>query len=169
LAVNAFIPTLIAVLLAEVGGRMTLFARLSRLSLAATLLGLAVGTAAFAGISLAPTMNANARALMLGIALILTGFGQFGKAPTGDPPATPIGTLLFVWRSGAPFLAFAFSIWKSAPVGAVAGALAGIVGAVAVAALPLTAVQIVWLRRSAGSILIVTGVYAALWALHLIA
>lgn len=166
---NAFIPALIAVLLAEYGGRASQFARLPRLSLAATLLGLAVGAAAFAGVSLAPTMNANARALMLGIALILTGFGQFGKASTGDPPATFIGTFLFVWRSGAPFLAFAFSIWKSAPVGAAAGALAGIVGAVALSALAISPAHVIWLRRTAGALMAVIGVYAALWALRLIA
>ena len=104
---NAFIPTLIAVLLAEFGGRSTQFTRLPRLSLAATLLGLSVGIAAFAGFSLAPTMNAHARALMLGVALVLMCCGQFGKAILGDPPASFAGTLLFVWRSGAPFLAFA--------------------------------------------------------------
>jgi hypothetical protein len=167
--VNTFIPALIAVLLAEIGGRSTLFARLPKLSLAATLLGLSVGIAAFAGFSLASTMNAQARALMLGVALILTGFGQFGKAPAGDPPATFIGTFLFVWRSGAPFLAFAFAIWKSAPIGAAAGALVGIVGAVALGAVPMAPVPWVWIRRSAGVTMTVIGIYAALWALRVIA
>lgn len=166
---NSFIPALIAVLLAEYGGRSSQFARLPRLSLAATLLGLAVGISAFAGISLAPTMNANARALMLGIALILTGCSQFGKIPAGDPPASFTGTLLFVWRSGAPFLAFAFSIWKSSPVGAAAGALAGIVGAVALSAIPVTPVLVMWVRRLAGATMTVIGIYAVLWALRLIA
>lgn len=166
---NAFIPTFIAVLLAEYGGRAMLFSRLPRLSLAATMLGLAVGIAAFGGISLAPTMNAHARALMLGIALILTGFGQFGKAPSGDPPATVAGTLLFVWRSSAPFLAFAFSIWAGAPVGAAAGALAGIAAAVALAAAPLSPRVILIARRLCGATMTVIGIYAALWALRLIA
>jgi hypothetical protein len=160
---------MIAVLLAEYGGRSIQFARLPKLSLAATLLGLAVGVAAVAGFSLAPTMNANARALMLGMALILTGFGQFGKAPAGDPPATFIGTFLFVWRSGAPFLAFAFAIWKSSPIGAAAGALAGIVGAVTLGAIPLAPVLVMWLRRASGITMIVIGIYAVLWALRLIA
>ncbi len=166
---NAFIPTLIAVLLAEFGGRSTQFTRLPRLSLAATLLGLSVGIAAFAGFSLAPTMNAHARALMLGVALVLTGCGQFGKATLGDPPASIAGTLLFVWRSGAPFLAFAFAIWKAAPVSAAAGALAGTVAAVALGAVPLPPGRLRWFRRLLGMILIVAGGYAALWALRLIA
>lgn len=166
---NAFIPALIAVLLAEYGGRATLFLRLPRLSLAALLLGLAVGISAFAGVSLAPTMNAHARALMLGVALILTGFGQFGKAPSDDPPTTLLGTLLFVWRSGAPFLAFAFSIWKASATGAAAGALAGVIGAVALAAMPLAPQLTLWVRRLAGTTMTVIGLYAALWALRLIA
>jgi hypothetical protein len=167
--VNSFIPALIAVLLAEYGGRVTMFTRLPRLSMAATFLGLAVGISAFAGFSLAPAMNAQARALMLGIALILTGFGQFGKGPSGDPPATLIGTFLIVWRSAAPFLAFAFAIWKSSPIGAAAGALAGVVGAVALNFIPLPPAHILWLRRSAGVTMTVIGIYAVLGALRLIA
>jgi hypothetical protein len=167
--VNAFIPTLIAVLLAEYGGRAIQFPRLPKLALAATLLGIAVGVVAFAGFALAPTMPANARALMLGVALILTGFGQFGRAPAGDPPVSFAGTFLFVWRSGAPFLAFAFSVWKSAPVGAAAGALAGIVAAVALGAVPLSPANLIWVRRAAGATITVIGIYAALWALRLIA
>jgi hypothetical protein len=166
---NSFIPALLAVLLAEFGGRATLLARLPKLSLAATLLGLSVGIAAFAGVSLAPTMNAHARALMLGIALILTGFSQFGKAPSADPPSTLVATLLFVWRSGAPFLAFAFSIWKGSPIGAAAGALAGIAGAVALGAVPFSPQVVLWIRRAAGGVMTIIGIYAALWALRLIA
>jgi hypothetical protein len=168
--VTAFIPAFLAVLFAEFGARSIHFIRLPRLALAATLLGLAVGVAAVAGVSLAPTMNANARALLLGLALILAGFGQFGKAPSGDPPASVAGTALFVWRSSAPFLAFAFSVWKSAPVGAAAGALAGIAGVVALsAAMPLSPTTIIRLRRGAGVTMTVIGIYAALWALRLIA
>ena len=133
------------------------------------LLGLSVGIAAFAGFSLAPTMNTHARALMLGVALVLTGCGQFGKAPLGDPPASFAGTMLFVWRSGAPFLAFAFAIWKAASVSAAAGALAGTVAAVALGAVPLPPGRLRSLRRLLGMILIMTGGYAALWALRLIA
>lgn len=160
---------MVAVLLAEFGGRAAQFPRLSRLALAATLLGLSVGAAAFAGISLAPTMNGHARTLMLGFAFILTGFNQFGKAPSSVPPATLTGTSLFVWRSGAPFLAFALSIWSGSPVGAAAGALAGIAGAVALGVVPLALHSVVWLRRAAGVTLTLTGLYAVLRALRFIA
>jgi Ca2+/H+ antiporter, TMEM165/GDT1 family len=166
--VNNFIPAMIAVLLAETGGRSMQFARLPRLALAAMLLGVAVGIAAFAGNSIAPEMNPYARALMLGIALILTGCGQFGKPASGDPPASLWATLLFVWRSGAPFLAFAFSLWRAAPVGAAAGALAGMVGAAAFGAVHMPASYLIALRRAAGAVLIMTGFYAAFWALRLI-
>jgi hypothetical protein len=167
--VTVFIPALIAALFAEIGGRASDFARLSRLSLAATLLGLAVGVSAFAGASLAPTMPANARQLLLGVALILTGCGQFGKVPSGDPPATFPATLLFVWRSSAPFLAFAFAVWKAAAVGAAAGALAGVVGAVALGSVRVAPAPLIWIRRLAGATIIVIGIYAGLGALRLIA
>jgi hypothetical protein len=167
--VNAFIPALIAVFLAECGGRAALFLVMPKLVLAALLLGLSIGVSAFAGITLAPTMNVHARALLLGIALILTGCAQFGKAPSGAPPASVIGTLLFVWRSSAPFLAFAFAIWKSGAVGASAGSLAGLAGAVAFGVVPLSSVQIVWVRRASGATLGVVGIYATLWALRLTA
>lgn len=158
---------MIAVLLAEFGGRAALFPQLPRLLLAATLLGLSVGTAAFAGVSLAPTMNDHARGLMLGIAFSLTGFGQFGNPLPLAPPVTLAHTLLFVWRSGAPFLAFALSIWSGAPVGAAAGALAGIAGAVALGAVPMARRDVVRLRRVAGVMLTMAGLYAVLWALRL--
>ena len=159
---------MIAVLFAEYGGQSVQFARLPRVILAAILLFLAVGIAAFAGLTLAPTINAHARALVLGVALILTGCGQFGKAATGEPPMTIVGTMLFVWRSGVPFLAFAFSIWQASPVGAAAGALAGIIGAAALGSVPLRSLHRIWLRRMAGSVLLIVGGYAALWALRLL-
>lgn len=159
---------MIAVLLAEFGGRASQFARLPHLAFAATLLGLAVGIAAVAGISMAPSMNTHARALLLGIALVATGLNQFGKPVRGDPPATLLATFIFVWRSGAPFLAFAFAIWKSSPIGAAAGALAGVIAVVALAAIPIPAAILKWMRRAAGGTIIVIGLYAALWALQLI-
>lgn len=159
---------MIAVLLAEFGGRAIQLLQLRHVSLAVLLLGLSVGAAAFAGMSLAPTMNDHARALMLGIALALSGFNQFGKAPSSEQPATRRGTFLLIWRSGAPFLAFAFAIWREAPVGAAAGGLAGVAAAIALGHLPLARQSIFWLRQGAGLILAVTGIYAALWALRFI-
>lgn len=159
---------MIAVLLAEFGGRASQFARLPHLAFAATLLGLAVGIAAFAAITMAPTMNSSARALLLGIALIVTGLNQFGKPITGDPPATLFKTFLFVWRSGAPFLAFAFAVWKSSPIGAAAGVLAGMVAVVTLATVPIPDQILRRLRQMAGGTIIMIGIYAALWALRLI-
>lgn len=166
---NIFVPALVAVLFAEFGGRATQLLRLKNLSVAALLLGLSVGVAAFAGMSLAPTMNSHARALLLGIAFVLSGFNQFGKAPSSDPPATLLGTLLFVWRSGAPFLAFALASWRDAPISAAAGSLAGVAAAVALGVVPLADNSILWLRRAAGATLVGTGLYAGLWALRFIA
>ena len=165
---TVFIPALIAVLLAEFGGRVTQFPRLAYLMPAAAVLGLAVGVSAFAGVALGATMNGNARALLLGVALILTGCAQFGKAPSTDPPATILATLIFIWRSSAPFLAFAFALWKAAPVGAAAGALTGVAAAVALGAVPLSPTAVQSMRRAAGATMTLTGLYAALWALRFI-
>lgn len=169
--VNAFIPVLLAVLLAETGGRSIAFARLPRLTLAATALGLAVGVAAVAGFLMAPTMPPRARTLMLAIALILAGAGQFGHHAVRDAPISFTQTVLLVSRTGVPLLAFAFAIWSGTTTGPVAGALAGFVGAVAIGAALDQGIAPRWLatvRAVAGAVLIVAGGYAALWALRLI-
>jgi hypothetical protein len=166
--VTSFIPALIAVLLVETGGRSVVFARLPRLSLAATVLGLAVGVSAVAGFALAPTMTAHARALLLGIALMLTATDQLGTAASPEPPATVRATLVLVWRCSPAFLAFAFSTWKADPFGAAAGALAGFAGAVVLGPVVPSA----WVRRIKVSAITITalfGLYLALWALRLVA
>lgn len=164
---TSFIPALLAVLLAEAGGRSALFARLPRLTLAALILGIAVGASAVAGQIMAPMMTANARALMLGLALIIAAAAWFEK-PLATLPETLWGTLRLVWRSSTPFLAFAFAIWKGGALGAAAGALAGFAGAVVLGMLVPGPI----LRRVRGvalAAIAATGVYAALWALRLIA
>jgi hypothetical protein len=165
--VTTLIPALIVVLLAEAGGRSTLFTRLPHLGLAALILGIAVGASAVAGQLMAPAMTAHARALMLGLALLIAAAGWFEK-PLAEPPATLWGTLRLVWRSSTPFLAFAFAIWKGGALGAAAGALMGFAGAVLLGTLVPAAI----LRRArpvALAAIAVTGLYAALWALRLIA
>jgi hypothetical protein len=165
--VTTFIPALIAVLLAETGGRSAVFARLPRLSLAAAVLGLAVGAAAFGGFAMAPTMTPHARALLLGLVLILTASDQF-RAAAPNPPTNIPKTLLLVWRCSPPSLAFAFAVWKADPLGAAAGALAGFVGAVFLSSL----IPRVWVRRvrlCSVTVIVIFGVYSALWALRLIA
>jgi Ca2+/H+ antiporter, TMEM165/GDT1 family len=166
--VTSFIPVLIAVLLAEVGGRSAVFAHLPRLSLAAITLGLAVGAAAVAGWTIAPTMTPHARALMLGLALLIAAYGQLGKSPSGDPPDTVWATVLLVSRTNVPFLAFAFAIWKSDPFGAAAGALAGFVGAVVLGTVMPTSGAI-RARLSSAAVIGIFGAYQVLWALRLVA
>jgi hypothetical protein len=165
--VRTFIPALIAVLLAETGGRSAVFARLPRLSLAAAVLGLAVGAAAFGGFAMAPTMTPHARALLLGFVLILTVSDQF-RAVAPHPPTGIAQTMLLVWRCSPPSLAFAFAIWKADPFGAAAGALAGFVGAVVLGGL----IPPVWVRRVrlfSVTVIAIFGIYSALWALRLVA
>jgi hypothetical protein len=165
--VTIFIPALLAVLLAEAGGRSALFARLPHLAFAALILGVAVGASAVAGQLMAPAMTANARALMLGLALMIAAAAWFEK-PRVEPPATLWGTLKMVWRSSTPFLAFAFAIWKGGAMGAAAGALAGFAGAVLLGTMvPVSILRPV--RAVALAVIAGTGLYSALWALRLIA
>jgi len=169
--VNAFIPVLLAVLFAETGGQSAVFARLPRLTLAALALGLAAGAAAVAGYLMAPTMSLRARALMLALALVLSGAGQFGRSVTVAPPTSFLQTLLLISRTGVPLLAFAFAVWSGTTTGPVAGALAGFVGAVAIGASleqGMSPVTLKRLRMSAGAILLLVGAYMAAWALRLV-
>jgi hypothetical protein len=165
--VTIFVPALLAVLLAEAGGRSAVFARLPHLTLAALTLGIAVGASAVAGQLMAPAMTAHARALMLGLALIIAAAGWFEK-PLAEPPTTLGGTVRLVWRSSTPFLAFAFAIWKSGAIGAAAGALAGFALAVLLGSI-VAATILRPIRALALAAIAATGIYAALWALRLIA
>lgn len=163
---TVLIPAMLAVLLAEFG-RNSGYGAFRFQMTATTALGIAVGVSAAAGLAVAPMMTAHARALLLALALFLTGAGQFGRLTVTPSRVSRFDELRLVWRSGAPFLAFAFAAWKAAPVGAAAGALLGIAASVALGTRSsgrmLTAA-----RRSAGTILIVIAVYAATWALRLI-
>jgi hypothetical protein len=165
--VTIFIPALLAVLLAEAGGRSALFARLPHLGFAALIMGVAVGASAVAGQMMAPAMTAHARALMLSLALLIAAAGWFEK-PLAEPPAARWDTLRLVWRSSTPFLAFAFAIWKGAAIGAAAGALTGFAGAVLLGSVAPAAI-LRPVRAMALTAIAVTGLYSALWALRLIA
>ena len=164
---TTFIPALIAVLLVETGGRSAVFAHLPRLLPAAAVLGMAVGAAAFGGFAMAPTLTAHARALLLGLVLMLTASDQF-RVVAPDPPTSIRQTLLLVWRCSPPSLAFALAVWKADPLGAATGALAGFAGAVFLSSL----IPLVWVRRvrlCAITVIGIFGAYSALWALRLVA
>lgn len=166
---SALIPALIAALFAEFGGRARSLIQAPHALTASLLLGLLVGAAAVAGGGTAPLMTAHARALMLGLALIISGAGQLRSASTQSLPMTLFATLRIIGQSSAPFLAFSFAIWRAAPVDAAIGTLMGLAGAVALSSLSISAAITTWLRWFAGVTLATAGCYAVLSALRLIA
>jgi Ca2+/H+ antiporter, TMEM165/GDT1 family len=162
--VNALIPALVAVLLAELGGRVSTLGEAQRPLGLAAIAGAAIAAAAVGGSLLAPSMTPWARLLLLALALIFGGVNQFAKHKT-LPDARGLGpSILLVWRSSAPFSAFAFSAWLAAPIGSAAGAILGL--GIAVASAPLA--RLTRPRQAMGSLLILGGLISALMALRLV-
>ncbi len=166
---NGLIPTLIAVLLAEIGGRSQVALRLPRYGWGDRVLAMTVALAAVGGSIVAPTMTDRARALLLGLALLAAAWGQRGNVDP-DGSTTPSGfyaILAFMWRSNVAFLTFAFAAWKGGPGGAMFGALFGFLGAIAISTFALPGI-LARLRIGAAVVLATTGLYSALWALRLL-
>lgn len=181
---EALLPALVACLLAETGGRVQLstesYAANSRaLALLAalflsTIVSLSVGAAG--GAFMARMVTYEARTLLLGLALILTG-GTLLIRAKADPLTEPHkGAPL--WRylatqlgDNSQFIVFAFAARGNAPVLAAVGGLAGVMLA---GALPLMLdgdfrrLPIKPLRRIAGGLLLAAGLVSALHALELI-
>ena len=168
---NAFIPAFVAVLLAEIGARSGALARSDRTLLLAGCAGLLIGGAAVAGLLVAPIMSPHARLLMLGLALILSAAGQFGRAraPAAAPGA--LRSLLLLWGASATLLAFALAAWLAAPVSAAAGALAGLASAViggAALSAGVSSAHLALIRRIAGGTLLLVGGFCMLQGLRLV-
>ncbi|MFM9978405.1 MAG: hypothetical protein ACKVOP_10240 [Sphingomonadaceae bacterium] len=161
---NALIPALVAVLLAELGGRATALGRTSHPLLIAAIAGAAVAAAAVGGALIAPTMTPWAGLLLLALALIFGGANQF--AASRPSPVAPgiAASLLAIWRSSAPFMAFAFSAWLAAPIGSAIGAMAGL--GIAACSAPL--MRFASIRRAMGGVLILAGLIVGLMALRLV-
>ena len=164
---NSFIPALIAVLLAELGGRAIAYARMPRLSHGDRFLVALVAMAVAGGVVIAPTMTDRARALLLGLALVIAASGQV-RNTSADMPTGWWAVLRFVMRGNVAFLAFAFAIWRSDPLGSAAGALLGLVGACVISAM-IPAATLKPVRIGALAALAAGGIYMLLWALRLTA
>jgi hypothetical protein len=161
--VNALIPALLAVVLAEIGGPLASLAR-DRPNIVGFVAALLVCGAAAIGASFVDIMIVDARTLMLGVVLMIAATGQFERAKPRK--TTAIATGLTLWRSPAPFLAFALAAWSNSPVSVALGGLFGM-GAVTAAAIigvpvPRSA------RIGAGGVLLAVGAFAALSGLHLL-
>ncbi|MFM9852409.1 MAG: TMEM165/GDT1 family protein [Sphingomonadaceae bacterium] len=185
---DAILPVFVAVLLAEMGGRVqavgnalsvakrdqaTIFASLLIMSM----LMLAIG--AIGGAVIATMIAFDARSLLFGIALVMAGLPMI--IPLGATklfPATSdwVASLLGFGRAqigdATQFIVFAVAARSGEPILAVIGGLLGILGAVAPAillgpdwrrALPLRII-----RAGAAFILTIAGAWAIVAALQLI-
>lgn len=164
---SSLVPALVAVLLAETGGRARALARMPRMGLADLVMVFAVSAAAVGGVAVAPIMNANARALMIGLALALAAAGQLRNSAVESQPLTPTAAVALPLRTNAPFLAFAFAIWRGEAAGAAIGTLAGM----AAAALLSSLLPDRWMRAgrlAAMAALALTGIVTMLGALRLV-
>lgn len=160
---NALIPALIAVLLAEIGGPAARLAA-QRPNLVAFVIALLVFASAGIGWSFAAIMKPEARLLMLGVLLLLAGLGQIRA---GKPPRdSGFGRALALSRSSAAGIAFGFAAGLGEPLTPALGALAGFALAAGAVALGLAVPAVA--RRSAGGVLAATGAGAMLHALQLI-
>ncbi len=185
---DALLIALVAGLMAEVGARTQLmgqalshyFAPKMPLVLALfAVLGFSMAFAAFGGLFVRPSMPPDATLLLLGLALVFAGSGQFRRIkPAPDFTGKP-ALLTSIWRLGAahiadgtPFLAFAIA----ARTGNAPLTVVGSMIAVLVLCLPAILIPADWdhpgifvrLRRIGGAVLVVAGLWCGLTALHVI-
>lgn len=180
---------LVAAMLVQIGDRPARLAAILAdryrspaivLAAAAAALALATGLAAAGGALLAPGLTANARQLLLAVALLLQGAGAFWPVQPPDRLAgwrlgawgtSFAGLLTLVFGDGLMLVVLALaarSVPALAAIGAVLGSLAvlaaaALLGEAAWLRLPLTA-----LRRAAGTLFLLAGIILALGALRLV-
>lgn len=160
---NALVPALLIVLLAEIGAQLGALAA-RRANIVAFGIALLVFAGAAIGWQFSTIMAENARTLMLGV---LIAFAASGQLWVGKPAAdTFLGTALAIFRSPAPGLAFGMAALFGEPVTPAIGALFAVAIAAGVAAFGLAVPPLA--RRIAGGILLVTGVFLAFRAFSLI-
>lgn len=185
---DALLIALIAGLMAEVGARTQLMGQAlsnnfaAKAPLVCALLAVLVASlafAAFGGLFVRTSMPPDATLLLMGLALLFAGSGQFRRIkPAPDFTGKP-ALLTSIWRLGAahiadgtPFLAFGIA----ARTGNAPLTIIGSMIAVLVLCLPAILIPADWdhpavfvrLRRIGGAILIVAGLWCGLTALHLI-
>ncbi len=185
---EALLPAFIAVLLAECDGKvqrntdaLALHFKQARVILAAlftsTLANLVF--AAIAGALVAPLITYQARTLLLGLALVITGVTMIGVSQSAKRPVGNNNYMSSLWRfarvqfgDNSQFLVFAIAARSDQPVLAGMGGLA----ATLAAALPplllpgawRTALPMAIIRRFISGGFILFGLWVALGALRLI-
>ncbi|WP_293882510.1 hypothetical protein [Sphingomonas sp.] len=162
---NALIPAFVAVLLAEIGGGLIIFGRERRL-VAAFIMLLLIVLAVITGSMIGALLIVPARTLMLGLALVFAATAQFGRGRSGGDTSTLLASALTLYRSPSPFLAFAFTAWMGAPIGAGAGSMAALVVAAGIGTVAPSMPR--GARVGAGTILGLAGIFAMLSGLRVL-
>jgi putative Ca2+/H+ antiporter (TMEM165/GDT1 family) len=186
---ETLVPAFVAVLLAQVfdpPARLTavLADRFGRR--AGVILGMALAhTAGFAvaaagGAVLAPGLSSNARALLLGLALIAAGAGGFARPKladrlagwrTGSAATALLGIFILAFGDRSQFLVLAIAAWGASPVLAASGAGVAAIAAGVVAALVGERGWRGWPHRPAriavSALFVLAGIWVAIRALRL--
>lgn len=185
---EAVVPVFIAILLAELGGKVSRFTEAQARSadvpervwlplITASLLGMAIAT--LAGLTVAHILGHRAGTMLVGLALMFAAIPEFrlGKAKSAPPVKddfvgrlAQIGTNQF--GDNAQFLAFAFSAHTELPVLVAGSGLFAILAA----HLPVILDPHGWRARMRLSVigpvarvlLLLVGIYATLFAMELI-
>jgi len=161
--VNALIPALLIVLLAEVGGPLSALAA-RRPNIAAFAIAVLVFAAAGIGWQFSAMMAAGARTLMLGVLMVFAASGQLW---VGKPvPDTLLSAVFAISRSPAPGLAFGFAALFGEPVTPALGALFAVAVAAGLSALGVGISMAI--RRFAAGLLLTAGLFLAFRAFSLI-
>jgi Ca2+/H+ antiporter, TMEM165/GDT1 family len=175
----------LAALLAGVGARdqMLLAGLAARRLLPATLIVVAIVTAAFAGVIVAqaaevltPMLSPSARVMFAGMAAVIAGLEcmVIGPKRTPEEPtrslfAATVVLLAHQLTDGARFLVFAIAVATAVPDAAALGGAAGGVATVLIGALAgdlLVAGRLRPIRRVIGVVFLAVGAWLVLQALH---
>lgn len=122
---NGFVPTLIAVALAELGPRAAIYADARRLETSLWLIAACIFASAVGGYFTAPMLTGWADAFLIAISLVFAAFGQLQRV---KPVTGLLPVVATFWRGGVVLIVFAFAA-RYGPVAAAVGALGGMVAA----------------------------------------
>lgn len=161
---NGLVPVMIAVLLAEFGPRMALYADARIPNPLLWVIAAGVIAAAMAGALIAPGLTEWADAFLIAVALA---FAAFGQAQRIDAIDGTVPRVIAFWRGGVPLLAFGFAT-RFGALSVAAGVMGGVVAAAVLTGISRSSgVPIAPIRWAAAAILAVAAVVVAVGALRL--
>lgn len=152
-------------MLAEMGPRALLYAEARRQEIALWVIAGAVFAAGAAGVLAGRTMNLDARALLVAVALLFAAIGQLQRVA---PATGTIRTLAAFWRGGVLLLVFALAT-RFGPFAASFGCIAGMAAALAATRiLRANGVAMQPIRWAAAAVLAISAGWIGVSALRLI-